>query len=125
MARWNISGDTVTLEEGKRRRSPTQWLRQNSLRIAVVLGIAEAIWAFVFGYKLIMMAIAVLAVLVYLNVRHRLPEAVRRPVWVLVMAQAIAGLLVPAVYAGMAIAVVIGAIMLVILFLFMLGDRHR
>src|SRR5579864_5312718 len=123
MARWNISGDTVTLEEGKRRRSPTQWLRQNSLRIAVVLGIAEAIWAFVFGYKLIMMAIAVVAVLVYLNVRHRLPEAVRRPVWVLVMAQAIAGLLVPAVYAGMAIAVVIGAIMLVILFLFMLGDR--
>ena len=125
MARWNISGDTVTLEEGKRRRSPTQWLRQNSLRIAVVLGIAEAIWAFVFGYKLIMMAIAVVAVLVYLNVRHRLPEAVRRPVWVLVMAQAIAGLLVPAVYAGMAIAVVIGAIMLVILFLFMLGDRNR
>jgi hypothetical protein len=125
MARWNISGDTVTLEEGKRRRSPSQWLRQNSLRIAVVLGIAEAIWAFVFGYKLIMMAIAVIAVLVYLNVRHRLPEAVRRPVWVLVMAQAIAGLLVPAVYAGMAIAVVIGAIMLVILFLFMLGDRNR
>ena len=125
MARWNISGDTVTLEEGKRRRSPSQWLRQNSLRIAVVLGIAEAIWAFVFGYKLIMMAIAVIAVLVYLNVRHRLPEAIRRPVWVLVMAQAIAGLLVPAVYAGMAIAVVIGAIMLVILFLFMLGDRNR
>jgi hypothetical protein len=125
MARWNISGDTVTLEEGKRRRSPSQWLRQNSLRIAVVLGIAEAIWAFVFGYKFIMMAIAVIAVLIYLNVRHRLPEAVRRPVWVLVMAQAIAGLLVPAVYAGMAIAVVIGAIMLVILFLFMLGDRNR
>jgi hypothetical protein len=124
MARWNISGDTVTLEE-QGRRSPKRWLRQNSLRIAVVLGIAEAIWAFVFGYKLIMMAVAVIAVLVYLNVRHRLPEAVRRPVWVLVMAQAVAGLLVPAVYAGMAIAVVVGTIMLVVLFLFMLGDRRR
>jgi hypothetical protein len=125
MARWNISGDTVTLEEGKRRRSPTQWLRQNSLRIAVVLGIAEAIWAFIFGYKLIMMAVAVIAVLLYLNVRQRLPDAIRRPVWVIVMAQAIAGLLVPAVYAGMAIAFVVGAIMLLVLVLVLLGDRHR
>jgi hypothetical protein len=125
MARWNISGDTVTLEEGKRRRSPSQWLRQNSLRIAVVLGIAEAIWAFVFGYKLIMMAVAVIAVLLYLNVRHRIPDAIRRPVWIIVMAQAIAGLLVPAVYAGMAIAIVVGAIMLLVLLLVMLGDRNR
>ncbi|MGN6379191.1 MAG: hypothetical protein ACTHNU_09600 [Gaiellales bacterium] len=124
MARWNISGDTVTLED-QRRRSPMRWLRQNGLKIAVVLGVVEAIAAFVFGFKFLMLAIGVIAVLGYLNIRHRLPESIRRPVWVIVTAQAIAGLLVPAVYAGMAIAFVIGTIMLVILLLVLLGDRRR
>jgi hypothetical protein len=124
MARWNISGDTVTLEE-RRRRSPSRWLRQNSLRIAVALGIAEAVAAFVYGHKLLLMVIAIAAVFGYLNIRHRLPEIIRRPLWVVVMAQAIAGLLVPAVYAGIAIAVVIGGIMLLVLVLVLLGDRRR
>ena len=124
MARWNISGDTVTLEE-RGRRSPSRWLRQNSLRIAVVLGLIEAVAAFVYGHKLLMMVIGIGSVFLYLNVRHRLPEAIRRPLWVIVMAQAIAGLLVPAVYAGLAIAVVIGGIMLLVLVLVLLGDRRR
>jgi len=124
MARWNISGDTVTLEE-RGRRSPTQWLRQNSLRIAVILGLAEAIAAWLYGFKFLMMVIGVAAVFGYLNIRHRLPNAVRRPLWVVMMAQAIAGLLVPAVYAGIAIAVVVGTIMLLVLILVMLGDRRR
>jgi hypothetical protein len=124
MARWNISGDTVTLEE-RGRRSPTRWLRQNSLRIAVILGLAEAIAAWLYGFKFLMMVIGVAAVFGYLNIRHRLPNAVRRPLWVVMMAQAIAGLLVPAVYAGIAIAVVVGTIMLLVLVLVMLGDRRR
>jgi hypothetical protein len=124
MARWNISGDTVTLEE-RGRRSPTRWLRQNSLRIAVILGVAEAIAAWLYGFKFLMMVIGVAAVFGYLNIRHRLPNAVRRPLWVVMMAQAIAGLLVPAVYAGIAIAVVVGTIMLLVLILVMLGDRRR
>ena len=124
MARWNISGDTVTLEE-RGRRSPTRWLRQNSLRIAVILGLSEAIAAWLYGFKFVMMVVGVAAVFGYLNIRHRLPNGVRRPLWVVVMAQAIAGLLVPAVYAGIAIAVVVGTIMLLVLMLVMLGDRRR
>jgi len=125
MARWNISGDTLTLEEQQGRRSPLRWLRQNSLRIAVILGLAEAIAAFLYGYKFLMMVIGVAAVFGYLNVRHRLPNAIRRPLWVIVMAQAIAGLLVPAIYAGIAIAIVVGSIMLLVLVLVLLGDRKR
>ena len=124
MARWNISGDTVTLEE-RQRRSPTRWLRQNGLRIAVVLGITEAVFAYVTGHRLLMLLIGVVAVLAYLNLRHRLPEAIRRPVWVIVMAQAIAGLLVPAVYFSLAIVFVVGTILLLILLLVLLGDRRR
>jgi hypothetical protein len=126
MARWNISGDTLTLQEQDQgRRSPLRWLRQNSLRIAVILGLAEAVAAFLYGFKFLMMVIGVAAVFGYLNVRHRVPNAIRRPLWVVVMAQAIAGLLVPAIYAGFAIAVVVGSIMLLVLFLVLLGDRKR
>jgi hypothetical protein len=41
------------------------------------------------------------------------------------MAQAIAGILLPAIYVGIGIAVVVGGIMLVILALVMLGDLRR
>jgi hypothetical protein len=125
MARWNVSGgDTLTLEE-QGRRSPSRWLSQNGLRIALLLGIVEAIFAWATHHTLIMLLIGVLAVIGYLNVRHRLPMAVRRPLWIIVMAQAVAGLALPAVYAGAAIAMLIAVILLVVLVLVMLGDRRR
>jgi hypothetical protein len=61
----------------------------------------------------------------YLQIRHRLPELVRRPLWVVVMAQAIAGILLPAIYLSLAVAVIVGGIMLLILALVMLGDLRR
>ena len=124
MAPWNVSNDAITIEQ-RPRRSPTRWLHQHSLRIAFSLGVIEAVFAWARGYRLAMMLIGVLSVVGYLNVRRRLPEAIRRPLWVVVMAQAIAGILLPAVYLGIAIAVVVGGIMLVILALFMLGDLRR
>jgi hypothetical protein len=125
MARWNVSGgDTLTLEE-QGRRSPTRWLRQNGLRIALVLGLVEAVFVWVTHHTLLMMLIGVLSVVVYLNVRHRLPMAIRRPLWVIVMAQAVAGLALPAIYTGAAIAMLIAVILLVVLVLVMLGDRRR
>jgi len=124
MAPWNVSGDALTIEQ-EPRRSPSRWLRQNSLRIAFAIGIVEAVVAWSQGLRLVMMLVGVLSVVAYLNVRHRLPTAIRRPVWVVVMAQAVAGILLPAVYIGIGIAVVIGAIMLLILVLVMLGDLRR
>jgi hypothetical protein len=124
MAPWNVSSDALTIEQ-KPRRSPSRWLRQNSLRIAVVLGIVEAIVAWSKGLSLEMMLVGVLAVLAYLNLRHRIPAAVRRPLWVVVTAQAVAGILVPAITIGIGIAIVVGGIMLLILFLVMLGDLRR
>jgi len=124
MAPWNVSSDALTIEQ-EPRRSPSRWLRQNSLRIAVVLGIVEAIVAWSKGLSLEMMLVGVLAVLAYLNLRHRIPVAVRRPLWVVVTAQAVAGILVPAITIGIGIAIVVGGIMLLILFLVMLGDLRR
>src|SRR4029079_5515834 len=86
MSNWNISGDTLTVEP-RERRSPTRWLHQHSLRIAVVLGLAEAVFAWAPGHRILLMVIGVLAVVTYLNVRHRLPEVIRRPLWIVVMAQ--------------------------------------
>ena len=124
MAPWNVSSDTLTIEQ-EPRRSPSRWLRQNSLRIAVLAGIVEAIVAWTRGLSLEMMLVGVLAVLAYLNLRHRIPTAICRPLWVVVTAQAVAGILVPAITIGIGIAIVVGGIMLVILFLVMLGDLRR
>ncbi len=124
MSKWNVSGDTLTIEP-RERRSPTRWLQQNSLRIAVVVGLAEAAFAFVAGHRLLLTAIGLVSVLVYLNVRHRLPQAIRGPLWVIVMAQAIGGLVVPLIYVGLAMAVIVGSLLLVVLVLVMLGDRMR
>ena len=124
MAPWNVSSDALTIEQ-EPGRSPSRWLRQNSLRIAVVLGLVEAVVAWSKGISLEMMLIGVLAVIGYLNLRHRLPAAIRRPVWVIVTAQAVAGILVPAITVGIGIAIVVGGIMLVILLLVMLGDLRR
>jgi hypothetical protein len=124
MAPWNVSSDTLTIEQ-KPRRSPSQWLRQNSLRIAVIIGLVEAVVAWAEGFRLVMMLIGVLSVLAYLNVRRRLPNAIRRPVWIVVTAQAVAGILLPAVYVGIGIAFVVAGILLLILLLVMLGDLRR
>jgi hypothetical protein len=124
MSNWNISGDTLTVEP-RERRSPTRWLHQHSLRIAVVLGLAEAVFAWATGHRLLLMVIGVLAVVVYLNVRHRLPELIRRPVWIVVMAQAIGGLVLPFVYVATAMFFIVGSLLLVVLALVMLGDRMR
>jgi Na+-translocating ferredoxin:NAD+ oxidoreductase RnfE subunit len=124
MAPWNVSSDALTIEQ-EPRRSPSRWLRQNSLRIAIVLGLVEAVVAWAEGLRIVMMLVGVLSVLAYLNLRHRIPTAIRRPVWVIVTAQAVAGILLPAVYIGIGIAVVVGGILLLILLLVMLGDLRR
>jgi hypothetical protein len=124
MANWNVSGDTLTVEPGG-RRSPTRWLHQHSLRIAVVLGLAEAVFAWATGHRLLLMVIGLLAVVGYLNVRHRLPELIRRPLWIVVMAQAIGGLVLPFVYVATAMFFIVGSLLLIVLALVMLGDRMR
>jgi Na+-translocating ferredoxin:NAD+ oxidoreductase RnfE subunit len=124
MAPWNVSNDALTIEQ-KPRRSPSRWLRQNSLRIAVIIGLVEAAVAWSKGLSLEMMFVGVLSVLAYLNLRRRIPNAIRRPVWVAVTAQAVAGLLVPAITVGIGIAVVVAGILLLILLLVMVGDMRR
>jgi hypothetical protein len=124
MSKWNISGDALTIEP-RERRSPTRWLHQHSLRIAVVLGLAEAVFAWANGHRILLTLIGVISVVGYLNVRHRLPEAIRRPLWIVVMAQAIGGLVLPLIYIGVAMAVIVGSLILVVLALVMLGDRMR
>jgi len=124
MSKWNVSGDALTIES-RERRSPTRWLSQNGLRIAVVLGLTEAVFAWINGFKVEMTLIGVVAVLIYLNVRHHIPQAVRRPLWVIVMAQGIAGLVLPLIYVGVFMFVLVGGLLLVVLVLVMLGDRMR
>ena len=124
MSKWNISGDALTIEP-RERRSPTRWLSQNGLRIAVVLGLAEAVVAWADGFRVEMTLIGVVAVLVYLNIRHRLPQVVRRPLWVVVMAQGIAGLVLPLIYVGVFMFALVGGLLLIVLVLVMLGDRMR
>ena len=124
MSKWNVSGDALTIEP-RERRSPTRWLSQNGLRIAVILGLAEAVVAWADGFRVEMTLIGVVAVLLYLNIRHRLPQVVRRPLWVVVMAQGIAGLVLPLIYVGVFMFALVGGLLLVVLVLVMLGDRMR
>jgi hypothetical protein len=124
MSKWNVSGDALTIEP-RERRSPTRWLSQNGLRIAVVLGLAEAVVAWTNGFRLEMTLIGVVAVLLYLNIRHRLPQVVRRPLWVVVMAQGIAGLVLPLITVGIFVFVLVSGLLLIVLVLVMLGDRMR
>jgi hypothetical protein len=121
---WNVSNDALTIEQ-KPRRSPSQWLRQNSLRLAIMIGLVEAVVAWAEGFRLVMMLVGVLSVLAYINVRRRIPNAIRRPLWIAVTAQAVAGILLPAIYVGIGIAFIVAGIMLVILLLVMLGDLRR
>ena len=102
MSQWNISGDGMTIEQSK-RRSPMRWLRDNSLKLAIVIGLSEAAVAYFKGFHFLW-AIGLLAVFGYWWIRNRVPQSVRRPLWVVATSQAIAGLVVPAVFAGMFIA---------------------
>jgi hypothetical protein len=124
MAKWNISSDSMTVEQAP-RRSPSNWLRQNGLRVAVIGGLVEAVIFYVTGHALLMMVIGILSVLIYLNVRHRIAPAIRRPLWVVVMAQAIAGLLLPAITVGFFVATILAVGLLIVAILVMLGDRTR
>ncbi len=124
MSKWNVSGDALTIEQ-RGRRSPTRWLHQHSLRIAVIAGLAEAVFAWTTGHRLLLTLIGVIAVIGYLNVRQRLPELIRRPLWIVVMAQAIGGLVLPLIYVGVAMFIVVASLLLIILALVMLGDRMR
>jgi hypothetical protein len=124
MSKWNVSGDALTIEQ-RGRRSPSQWLRQNGLRIAVMAGLAEAVLAWVTGHRVLLLFVGVLAVITYLNVRNRLPDLIRRPLWIVVMAQAIGGLVAPVIYLSVAMFVVVAGLLLVVLALVLLGDRMR
>jgi len=121
---WNISGSTVSLEPHQ-RRSPGRWLHQHSLRIAVLAGLAEAIAAYAYGMKLELMLVGVIAVLGYINLRKHVPNAIRRPLWIVVMAQAVGAILVPAVYVGIFLFMGFAALMLLVLVVVMLGDLRR
>jgi hypothetical protein len=123
MAEWNLSSDPMTLEE-KPRRSPQTWLRQNSLRISLVVGVVEAIVAWQAGFKL-MWLVGLAAVFGYLYVRRHVPRSLRRPLWMVAMSQAVAGIVVPAIFGAVLIAALIGGLLLVIMVLVLLGDLRR
>ncbi|HEV8155079.1 MAG TPA: hypothetical protein VGP67_06075, partial [Gaiellales bacterium] len=106
------------------RRSPVRWVRDNSIRIAVVVGFVEAAFAWHVGFRL-MWLVGVLAVLSYLYLRRRVPVAVRRPLWVVAMSQAVAGIVVPAIFGLFFFAAIVGALLLVIMVLVLLGDLRR
>jgi hypothetical protein len=124
MARWNVSGETITLESG-RRRPVEGFLARYGLRIAIVVGVVEAVLAWVYGFERYLLVFALAVVFGYIWARRRLPRPLRRPAWVLAASQVIAGLAPLAVGAGLLIAVMIGALLLVIGLLVLLGDRRR
>jgi hypothetical protein len=124
MSEWNLSSDQITLEQRQRRRSPVQWLRDNSIRIAVLVGLAEAVVAWRAGFKL-MWLVGLLAVFAYLWLRTRVPRSLKRPLWMVAMSQAVAGIVVPAIFGAFLIMAVIGGLLLVIMVLVMLGEFRR
>ena len=124
MSEWNLSSDQITLEQRQRRRSPVQWLRDNSIRIAVLVGLAEAVVAWRAGFKL-MWLVGLLAVFAYLWLRTRVPRSLKRPLWMVAMSQAVAGIVVPAIFGLFFFAAIVGALLLVIMVLVLLGDLRR
>jgi len=124
MAEWNLSTDRVTLEEKPPRRSPARWLRENSIRIAVLAGVIEAVLAWQAGFRWLWL-VGVAAVVGYLYVRRRVPQAMRRPLWMVAMSQAVAGIVLPAIFGLFFIFAVVSGLMLVILVLVMLGDLRK
>ena len=120
---WNVSSDRMTIEPPQ-RRSPARWIRENSLRIAVVVGLTEAAVAYFSGVRYLWAA-GLLAVFANWYVRKRVPQWLRRPLWIVAMSQAIAGLAVPALFGALFITFVIGAVLLLMMVLVMLGDLRR
>ena len=120
---WNVSSDRMTIEPPQ-RRSPARWIRENSLRIAVVVGLTEAAVAYFSGVRYLWAA-GLLAVFAYWYVSKRVPQWLRRPLWIVAMSQAIAGLAVPALFGALFITFVIGAVLLLMMVLVMLGDLRR
>lgn len=123
MSQWNVSGDGMTIEPTP-RRSPSRWVRENSFKLAVAIGLTEAIVAYVKGFHFLW-AIGLVAVFGYWWVRNRVPARMKRPLWIVAMSQAVAGLVVPAVFAGMFIALIVGVLLLLIMGLVLLGDLRR
>ena len=124
MAEWNLSTDQMTLEQKPPRRTPARWLRQHSIRIAVAIGVVEAALAWHTGFRL-MWLVGVTAVLCYLYLRKRVPQSLRRPLWVVAMSQAVAGIVVPAIFGLFFFAAILGGLLLVIMALVLLGDLRK
>ena len=125
MADWNVSSDPRVLEQKPPRRSPGQWLRQNSVKLAVAVGIIEALVAWHLGYKLLLPLFAVAVVLGYFWLRNRVPRSFRRPLWIVAMSQAVAAIILPALFGLFLLVAIIAAGLLVILALVLLGDLRR
>jgi hypothetical protein len=123
MAEWNLSSDQVTIEP-KARRSPSQWLRAHSLRLALVIGGVEALAGYLMHFRFLW-AVGILAVFGYWYVRRRVPVALRRPLWIVAMSQAVAGLAVPALFGAFFIFIAIAVILLLMMALVLLGDLRR
>ncbi len=89
-----------------------------------MLGVIEGLWAWYSGHKFLMLVIGVASVAIYWSVRHRLPLAIRRPLWIIVTAQAVAGILIPVVTLGIFIATIVLIGVLLVMVLMMLADRR-
>jgi hypothetical protein len=125
MAEWNVSSDPRVLEQKSPRRSPAQWLRQNSLKLAVGIGIIEAIVAWQAGYKLLLPLVAILVVFAYLWARKRVPQSVRRPLWIVTMSQVVAAIILPAIVGAFLLFAIVAAGLLIVMALVLLGDLRR
>ena len=125
MAEWNVSSDPRVLEQKAPRRSPAKWLRQNSVKLAVGVGIIEALVAWHLGYKLLLPVFAIVVVLGYFWLRNRVPQSFRRPLWIVAMSQAVAAIILPALFGLFLLVAIIAAGLLVILALVLLGDLRR
>ena len=79
-----ITVPDLTLEQKPPRRTPVRWLRENSIRIAVLAGVIEAVLAWQAGFRWLWL-VGVAAVVGYLYVRRRVPLAMRRPLWMVAM----------------------------------------
>jgi len=125
VAEWNISsGDPMTLEQKPGRRSPARWFRENSIRIAILAGVIEAIVAWHYDIRWLWL-VGVLTVIGYFYIRRRVPASLRRPLWMLAMSQAVAGIILPAIFGLFFVFAVVGGLLLVIAVLFLLGDLRR
>jgi len=124
MSEWNVSSDPRVLEQ-KPSRSPSRWLRQNSLKLAVLVGIIEAIVAWQAGYKLLLPLFAILVVFAYLWARNRVPRSVKRPLWVVTMSQVVAAIILPAIIGAFVLFAILAAGLLLVMALVLLGDLRK